>query len=190
MGSNQYRTQPKAVSFVPASPLLGQAAEPPSELVECGSVWGIKCGVRVGPPRWSHDDHPAFWMKAQAAERPGVPLHMLEMLARDTDSTMRARTAKNPTCPSSMLVRLARDSSVYVRWEAAKNPCCPPDILGRMGQGEPDDTIRQSVAANPGCPPATLERLLLDPVHAVAAAAADNPSQPRAVRAMWQLFDR
>jgi hypothetical protein len=74
--SNQYvrrgATSPRT-ALNPASPgLVAQAAEPPARY-RCGEVWAGRCKVPVGPPDYSHGQHPSPANRAWAALLPGCP---------------------------------------------------------------------------------------------------------------------
>jgi len=192
------------------SSLLRQTVDIPSR-VPCDQVWGGGCTHPVGPPRWSHGDHPISARKAIIALHYDCPPEIFELLAQDPDKTVRYLVAGNKHCPPEIIGRLARDAATYVfsqaathpncpaqqLWElcvldgptrhaVAGNPSCPPELLSQLARNE-WWKVREAVALNGSCPAETLERLLQDPEIEVSWAAAYHPQISAALRAMWQL---
>jgi len=149
VGSNQRRTRwgPQ----LPA-PNRGQAApEDPPERRRCGEVWGTRCRAWVGPPDYTHGEHPPPGAREAQARDPECPPGMLQLLAEDPNWEVRWRVASNPSCPPGVLAALAGDHHAGVRWRVAGNPASPPGVLAALAR-DPGEWVRWAVARNPGCP--------------------------------------
>jgi len=82
------------------------------------------------------------------------------------------------------------DQRIWIVQAVAENPSTQPDtleLLSRHAGWNIDKTVRPRVAAHPNTPVAVLEQMLRDTDPTVIRAAANNPSLPQAVLAMWQL---
>lgn len=197
---------------------LAAAREQLSETsqVICGELYDTKCTRTVGPPDWSHDNHPSPRSRRLAAGDRRTPPEVLERLLKDnTDWLVLHGVLRNKSCPPSVLRYLGEKPntsanvlelvaahsncpsdilnalvgqrlSLGVRMKALCNPKCPPEALGPLAKDN-DYRVRICVAKHRRCPPETLQELLQDRDLEVRQAALGNARLPRAARAMYQL---
>jgi hypothetical protein len=181
-GANQYRPGRRLSPPNPEAELMGQTAN----RMACGQVWGNKCPVMVGPPIWSHAQHPTPGAQLRTAVYPRAAAVALQHLAKTGEQPIRWKVAGNPACPVATLRALAVDPSWGVRFRVAGNPTTPPDLLRTLAADQ-HEQVRWGVAENPHAPSSTLERMLQDPDPIVRGCTLDNPSLPRTTLALWEL---
>lgn len=142
------------------------------------------------------------------AERPGLPIDLVHLLAADAETNVVKSIAPNLAITGERLRELVAKHGPRLYPRAARNPNCPPDLLHDMARdGElgtrahvtiadhpnanadtlllclRDPVARRHAATHPNLPPDKIVELLDDPE--VAEAAAANPSLP--VRVMAEL---
>jgi len=149
VGSNQYRE--RWGPDLPAPDRGLAVPEDPPERRRCGEIWGTGCRAWVGPPDWSHGNHPAKEARWAVAQHPGCPPQALEWLAEDPMAWVRGGVARNPQSPPQLLQLLARDPEWRVRRAVAGNPACPPQVLRALARDR-DEQVRVAALANPACP--------------------------------------
>lgn len=162
--------------------LVGSDCEPQP----CGQVWSSDCPVMVGPPNWSHDDHPDLATKISVAFEVYNSPAIWRSFSLDEDVRVRHRVAANPHCPPDVLDTLSQDLNVTVRCAVADNHSCPPAILQYL-IADTHEAVCLYVAANPNCPARALNVLLRHPSARVQQRAASHPNLPAPALAMWQL---
>ena len=65
--------------------------------------------------------HKRFTVRQSAAEHPGCPTHVLELLARDPEPAVRRAVAEHPRAAADLLHRLAADADDRVVWNVARH---------------------------------------------------------------------
>lgn len=139
------------------------------------------------------------------AERRDLPPAVLDALAADPDAKVAKAVAPHPGLPEEALYAMVRRHGDQVAARVAANPDAPPGLLERLARQErpplkalreiarhprataaaltaclADPRARRLAAAHPALPPQVVVELLADDDPQVGAAAAANPSLPRA----------
>ena len=151
-----------------------------AELDECASVGASGHGVaawtaerlgRLNPRRVManfglSDDDTELWVNADDFDADA----MLVRLAYHHRSSIRAKVQR--VSPPWIIKMFAVGDDTDTLINAACNSRCPPEVLAALSTNDRVD-VRYAVAWNRGCPRLQLERLAIDPVPAVRAAAAE-----------------
>jgi hypothetical protein len=145
--------------------------------VICGRLWETSCQALVGPPSWSHGQHPTVWDQQTKALDLDCPPGLLGWLAQSRNTSVRRGVAGNPSSPPGLLGQLTSDPDPWVRQGVAGNPSSPPGLLGQL-TSDPNPQVRQGVAWNPSSPAGLLGQLTSDPDPWVRQGVAGNPSSP------------
>ena len=137
--------------------------------------------------------------RAVLAQRPDLPVALLEELATDARPEVVWRVAANPSTPAEVLLRLdeqpllrgplalnpslpaslvdayTRADSSSVRWRIALHPAVAPVRLAELA-GDADFGVRWGVAGNTSTPPDVLAAMVTDDEMGVRLALSLNPS--------------
>lgn len=158
----------------------------------------------TAPARYPADEPVSVWTRyglsavMERVEDEGVDdeaLAWLVRFARAGRADDCLRLARWTECPPVVLGDLLRHSDVGVVVAALHHPGVPltPRRLRSLARSS-QPRVRALVAGHPGVPKAVLRELLTDPVEAVAAVAAGNPSCPvrdlLGVPLVWVPVDR
>lgn len=145
-------------------------------------------------------------MRMLLAERHDLPARIVDQLARDRDAKVLNALAANPALSEAQLRAMVAAHGPRVAAKAASNPSCPADLLLQLARQTPpvrralrhitehpnapaeallaglsDERARRIAARHPTLPVETITQLLADVNASIAAAAAANPSLPKAV---------
>jgi len=220
-GSNQYRDRPRSVPISAPCPagLLDQAQTDtrPELTGKCWEFWGVfgaipgtQCTVPVGPPSWSHGNHPDVTARRNAAMRyytatgSSPQPEIMRLLAQDPDPEVRRLVARNSRTPPAILELLAHDPDPEIRRETAWSSNALPATVELLAR-DPDPQTREGAACHSGSlrtlrrlahdhdpqvrsgtarniitPPALLEQLARDPDPEVRCGTAMNDHTPPA----------
>jgi len=142
--------------------LLSQAAVVPAgDRCRCGELWGGQCQTVVGPPDWSHGDHPDLRLARDAAKSAGTPWPVLMYLSASANGEIRLGVLGNPACPPAVL-DVFQDGdlprNMMEREAVGGNPAAPVRALQRLSWDSAWE-VRRAVVRNPSCPPMVLRRL-------------------------------
>lgn len=122
----------------------------------------------------------------QVASDSATPSHVLELLAKQPDSSVRRSVASNPSTPVQVLADVARDSDAEIRAMIAANPSTPAPVLVALSQ-DLDPQVRSNIGKNFSTPVSVLEVLAHDLEAAVRLSVVGNPSIPLTVLPIFAL---
>jgi len=163
-GSNQYKRNP-------ADNVLIQG---PAQAVTmtCGQVWGTRCQHQVGPPDYSHDQHPSQWDTQRRLRDTDCPPEAFVAAVHTTnDPDVRRLLAQHPNCPRAVLLTLVNDPDPgVIRLLMGRSPP-EPGLLENIASKHPHRL--HEIIQNPYCPDYFINLLITpdaDPLARVQAA--------------------